>query len=42
MQLLLAIVALFLVSRSRGTVQVYWTIVTAYWIMNYVNSRRKP
>lgn len=42
MQLLLAITALYLVSLNRGPVQVYWTIVTAYWILNYVNSRRKP
>lgn len=41
MQLLLALVALYLVSMNRGPVQLYWTIVTAYWILNYAHSRRK-
>ncbi len=41
MQLMLAALAFFLVTRNRGNepVQLYWTLVTVYWILNYRRSK---
>lgn len=38
---MLAALAFFLVTRNRGNepVQLYWTLVTVYWILNYRRSK---
>lgn len=41
MQLILAAIAFYLVARNRGNepVQIYWTLVTIYWVLNYYQRR---
>ena len=43
MQLILAALAFYLVARNRGNeaVQIYWTLVTIYWMLNYYHGRNK-
>ena len=42
LRIVLAGIAFLLAVRNRGNepVQIYWTLVTAYWILNYIDSRK--
>ena len=45
LRLILAGIAFYLAVRNRGNepVQFYWTVVTVYWVTNYIDSKKvKP